>query len=101
MVPHKIVRVVAYSSPNPWRYILAQYPFVSYAEAEIKPAKETEVEEKYIVRQIIDKKVQNKKVVYLVWWKKYLKKDATWEPKEQLIEDGAQEYIDEYENSIK
>ena len=38
--------------------------------------------------------VYNKKY-YLVKWKGYDKKQSTWEPEEQLIEDGLQAYIDE------
>lgn len=95
--PRKIVRVVIYSSPNPWRYILAGLPNVSYAEAEIIPAKETE--EKRIVNKIIDKMKKDKIVYYKVWFKKELKKDALWLAKDQLLEDGLDEYIQEYEDS--
>jgi hypothetical protein len=31
--------------------------------------------------------VEKGKVYYKVWWKKYLKKDATWEKREELIKD--------------
>jgi len=39
----------------------------------------------------------NKIKYYLVWWDKYLKKDATYEPENQLIDDGLQNYIDDFE----
>jgi hypothetical protein len=97
--PRKIIRVLAYTSKNPWRYILSGIPNVSYAEAELLPAKEKE--EKYKVRQIIDKMVKSKIVYYKVWWKKYLKADATWEAKDKLIEDGLIEYINQFEDKNK
>jgi hypothetical protein len=37
----------------------------------------------------------------LVWWNKYLKKDATYEDEDKLIEDGLQDIINEYNNSLK
>jgi hypothetical protein len=87
-----------YSSPNPWRYILFELPNVSYAEEELKPAKESEA--KYIVRKIIDRKTEKKVIYYLVWWKGKLKKDSTWEPKTNLLEDNCSNYIKAYEDSI-
>ena len=100
MIPRKVVQVLAYSSPNPWRYILDTLPNVSYAEAELLPA-HNETEEKFIVRKIIGKKTEKKIIYYLVWFKKSLKKDATWEPRSKLVEDGLDEYIKEYEDDIK
>ena len=99
IIPRKVVQVLAYSSPNPWRYILDTLPNVSYAEAELIKAKETE--EKFLVRKIIDKKTEKKIIYYLVWWKKKLKKDATYEPKTKLLEDGLVEYIKQYEDDCK
>lgn len=95
--PRKIVRVVLYSSSNPYRYILADIPNVSYAEAELLPAKESV--EKFVVKKIIDKMKKDKIVYYKVWFKKELKKDALWLKKDQLLEDGLEEYIQEYEDS--
>ena len=95
--PRKIVQVLAYTSKNPWRYILYDLPNVSYAEAELKPAKETE--EKFIVKEIVDKRKVKGKTEYLVHWKGKKKVDWTWEPKEQLLEDGLDEYIQKYEDS--
>lgn len=95
--PRKIVDILAYK--NSWRYIINGFPNVSYDQAELMPAKEKE--EKYIINKIIGKKIIKGKVYYLVWWKKYNKSEATYEPKTNLLEDGAEEYIKEYEDSIK
>lgn len=97
--PRKIVKVLAYTSNDPWRYIIAGLPNVSYAEAELLPAKESE--EKRIVHKIWDKMSQNKIVYYRVWFKKELKKDSLWLARDQLLEDGLDEYIQEYEKEIK
>jgi len=68
MTPRKVIKVLAYSSPNPWWYILDTLPNVSYAEAEL--IKEKEKEEKFIVKKIIGKKTEKKIIYYLVCWKK-------------------------------
>ena len=57
----------------------------SYDEYELKKAKE-EIE-KYIVKEIIGKKIMSRRIHYLVWWKGKLKKDASWEPRSELIKD--------------
>jgi hypothetical protein len=99
MVPRKIVKVLIYSSPNPYRFILFDLPNVSYAEAELLRAKESV--EKFVVRKIIDKMTKNKIVYYNVWWKGKLKKDSTWESKANLLEDNCSNYINDYEDSVK
>jgi hypothetical protein len=101
MVPRKIVKVLVYSSPNPWRYILNEIPNVSYAEAELMPAKKTETEEKYIIKNIRDKRTAKGKTEYLVHWKGFLVKDSTWETKDKLLEDGAGEFITRFEDELK
>jgi transposase InsO family protein len=95
----KIKFVLIYSSPNPYRYLLDGVPNVSYAEAELIPTKSSE--QTYTILKIIDKKTEKGKVYFKVWWKRYKKSESTWQSEEQLKEDGAQEYIDEYENSLK
>ena len=89
----KIVKVLNYPRNN--RYVLNTYPNVSYTENELKPLEHQE--EYFNVREIIDKKKIKGKTYYLVWWRRNLKKESTWEPKENLIEDGLQDYIDDYE----
>jgi hypothetical protein len=97
MVPRKVKNVYLYD--NNWRYRLVDFPNVAYAEAELKPA--AEEEERYEVKKIIGKRSVNKIVQYLVWWKRQLKKDSTWENRTSLIEDGLEEYIEDYEQSAK
>ncbi len=95
--PRKIVKILYYSGDNPFRYLLDNMEHVSYAEYELMKAKGEETN-KFIVKKILDKKSVNKKIYYLVWWKGYLKKDATWEPKDNLIKD-VPELIEEYESN--
>jgi hypothetical protein len=92
--PRKIVDILPYGKS--WRYLLKDLYNVSYDEAELMPAKESE--EKYIILKIIGKKIVKGNIYYLVWWKKYKKSESTWEPKKNLLEDGAQEYIKDYED---
>jgi len=41
----------------------------------------------YVVKNIIGKKKLRGKTYYLVEWKGYPREEATWEPRERLIED--------------
>ena len=91
--PRKIVKILPYGKS--YRYLINGFMNVSYDEAELMLAKESE--EKFIILKIIGKKIVKGKIYYLVWWKHYKKSDATWEPKKNLIEDGAEEYINAYE----
>ena len=54
------------------------------------------LEEYFLVKDIIGKKIIKGKTYYLVWWKNNLKKDSTWELEKDLLEDGLKEYIDYY-----
>lgn len=93
----KIIKVLPY--PNNIRYVLNYKPNVSYAEYELKPAEEKE--ERFFINKIIDKRIVRKKIEYLVWWRDFNKEDSTWVSKEQLIEDNAKKYIDDYERNKK
>ena len=90
----KIVSILAYGKS--WRYLLNDRYNVSYDEAEL--IKATEKQETYQILKIIDKKIVKGNIFFLVWWKKYKKSESTWEPKKNLIEDGAKEFIDAYED---
>ena len=94
--PHKITKVLYYHGPPYYRYLVNTFNGVSYQEAELKPATE-EAEETFKVKKIIGKKTIKKVLYYKVWWKGYSKKEATFEPAQNLINDGLQEYIDAYE----
>lgn len=97
VIPRKIINFYLYN--NNWRYRLEGFPSTAYAESELKPSDENQ--EKYEVREIFDKKTEKGKIYYRVWWKRYKKAESTWEPKTTLLEDGLQEYIDEYEANVK
>ncbi len=93
--PRKINQILYY--PRNIRYILNEFPHVSYAESELMPAKEKQ--ETYTVKAIIDRKTEKGVVKYLVWWNKYKKSESTWETKAQLIEDGVKPMLDAYDSS--
>ena len=92
----KIVKILNYPKNN--RYILNTLPNVSYSENELQKVDDSD--EKFEVKKIWDKKTIGKRVYYRVWWKKFLKKNSTWELKTNLIEDGLQEMIDEFESTL-
>jgi hypothetical protein len=97
--PRKIVKVIYMSGKVPYRYILEKKPTVSYTEQELMLA-DKEKESKYIVEKLIGKKKIKGKTFYLVKWKNYKTKEATYEPEDQLIEDGLQKMIDDFNRAI-
>ena len=97
--PKTIIQII-HDADVGFRYIVSGIKNTSFTENEIKLAK-NQKNAKYEVKKIIGKKKENNKIYYLVWWKKYLKKDSTYELKTTLIEDGLQNMINDYEKSIK
>jgi len=99
--PREIKQVTHYNGKVPHRYILEGIPNASFTDAQLKPADAKDKESKYKVKQIIGKKTIKGKLHYLVWWEKCLKKDATYEPKTNLVDDGFGPEIKEFEKSLK
>jgi hypothetical protein len=96
----KIIEVL-YMRDAPWfRYKLFELPFVSYSSYDLKLASKQD-ENYLLVKKIIGKKIENKVKYYLVWWKRQLKGKATWEPETQLLEDGLEDYIKEFEKDAR
>lgn len=90
----KIDDILCYPSKPFYRYKLHDMKNVSYSASELKKSEQSD--DYYIIRKIIGMKVVKKKKYYLCWWKGEVKKDATWESEEQLLEDDMQDYIDEF-----
>lgn len=101
LVPRKVSKVFLYN--NNWRYILTGFPQVAYAERELLPAKEKE--ERTEIKAIIGKKKENGVVKYLVHWKGHKKSESTYESesnlKEDLGQEGFDELIEDYKESLK
>ena len=96
----KKIKQVVFMNSYPWyRYILDGMPRVSFSEFELLPSNSNYAT--YKVHKIIDKKIEKKITYYLVWWKGEKKADSSWEPKEQLVEDGLDEDIKDFENLRK
>jgi hypothetical protein len=95
----EIVQII-YMNSKPWyRYKLLGIPNISFSEYELIPANSKY--STFKVRDIIGKKIEKKIKYYLVWWQKELKKNATWEPEQQLLQDGLEDYIKRYEDEQK
>jgi hypothetical protein len=96
----KIVKVINMLDFPYYRYILEGMPHVSFSDNQLKKTKNKEkIQTEYIVKQIIGKKKNKNITYYLIWWDKYKKKDATWEPEKNLIKDGLKSMIDDYNNN--
>ncbi len=61
-----------------------QLSVVRKNEKEPKPQFIRGEPETYIISEILDKKIENKKTFYLIRWKGYSRDDATWEPAKTL-----------------
>ena len=98
-IPRKIINVLIYPQPVPYRYILSDLKKASFTESQLKMSEEEE--QKFFVKEFIGKKTEKKILYLLVWYEKELKKDASWEPATNLIEDLGeevyQEHLKEYE----
>lgn len=85
--------------PNqPPMYLISGVPNVAYTKEQLQVIDKNEKQppkeaiDKYIIENIINKKVKNKKVYYLVKWKDYDINEATWEPKENIPENIIKDY---------
>lgn len=99
--PKKIKKVLIFPEDPTFRYMITGINNASYSEYELMPAKTEEIEEKYEVKQIIDKKKVKSVIHYLVWWKGYPKSKSTWEKRVDLINDGLSDIIEAYDASHK
>ncbi|RZK26949.1 MAG: transposase [Flavobacterium sp.] len=91
----QIIDILCYPQEPYYRYKLSDMPNVSYSADEL--LKSDKEEELFIIKQIIGKKVEKRKVYYLCWWKGELKRDATWQEETQLREDGAGPLLNRYD----
>jgi hypothetical protein len=91
----QIVDILYYHDFPFHRYKLKDLPNVSYSDFELKPSQKSD--NTYIIKKIIDKRTVKKQVEFLTWFKGYLKKDSVWISEKELLEDNAQDYIQQFE----
>jgi hypothetical protein len=69
-------------------------------EAKVK-APPASVQKKFIVERIVGKRKNRGKVEYLIKWKDYPNSENTYEPYQQLVEDGFAEMISDFNKTKK
>ena len=95
----QIVDILCYPSKPFYRYKLHDMPHVSYSASELKLSEKQG--DFYTVKRVLNKEIDDDgQVWYLVWFQGDLKSEAQWIEKEQLIEDGVQDAIADYEASV-
>jgi len=97
--PHKIIKILYYHGAPYYRYLVNGFKGVSYQEAELKPARENAVE-LFKVKAILDRKSINRKMHYKIWYSNELKKDASYQPKTELVKDIPEE-LKKYDEMYK
>jgi hypothetical protein len=95
---HKINQVLYLHGKPYFRYIVNGYPNVSYQEAELKPA--TEQEETFKIKDFVGKRTVNNKIQYKVWYKGEKKAQAIWQTKEDLVEQGFEDELNDYDEEM-
>lgn len=98
-VARKIVKVLPYPLPQPYRYMLEGINNVSYADWELKKSRDTVA--KYEIQKLLDKKKLNGRVHYLVKWKGFDDSNNEWISLKQLKEDEQQSHVYNYEKQAK
>ena len=76
-----------------YRYMLEKIKTNSFTDKQLLPVKNVQ-ESTYNVKSIVNKKTINKKIYYLV---QYSDRDRLWINKDELLKDGLDNYIDDYE----
>ena len=107
--PTKIYTIedILFRPNHPIRYILNDMKNTAFSKNELQVynGKEQPINistvEKYLVEKIIGKKKIKNKIFYLIKWLGYDKKDNTYENKDDLIKDGFEEEIKEFESNLK
>jgi hypothetical protein len=98
---------ILYRPNHPIRYILNDMKNTAFSKNELQIYNEKEKQipistvEKYLVEKIIGKKKIKNKIYYLIKWLGYDKKENTYENKEDLIKDGFEDEIKEFESNLK
>ena len=94
-----IIKKVIFMNTKPWyRFIVNGINNCSYSAWELKPARHQK-EATYIFKKIVGHKKINGIRHYKIWYKGELRKEASFQPEPQLIEDDLQNEINEYRQS--
>jgi hypothetical protein len=97
--PRKIEKIVYYDGKkSPYRYLLNGLKNASFTEHQLKEAEEEE--ELFEVKQLLEKKMIAGKPHILTWYYGELKKEASWQPEEELLK-GVPNLVKEFNEKPK
>ena len=98
--PRKIINIFYFGDKNvPFRYGLEDMKNVSYTENELILS--AEINSKYTFERFLKRKKVQNVFYYLVKWKGYKISDSTWERRDNLISDGLENEIKDFDKNIK
>ena len=95
----KIVEVLPYPPPVPYRYLLEGIRGTSFPAWQLLKSQNADIN--YIIDKIVDKKRVRGRVHYRVRWKGFDASQDTWEPRAQLLADGQGAHIRQFEDGIR
>ena len=96
--PRKIKQTFVYTGDQLYRYQLVGLPHVSFSEWQLMPAEEEE--ELFEVKQFIKSRKVKNKIELLTWYWKELKKDASWQPRSEMMK-HVPHLVKAYEKNVK
>ena len=95
----EIISIIEYPNPPYHRYKLHDLNNISFSHYELL---KSEKDDNFLeVKKIIGRRVINKRIHYLVWFKGELKKQALWLLKDELIKDGLEQELKDYDKESK
>ena len=97
----RTVEQIVLKPKNPPLYIVSGIDGVAYTKAQLQVVKteakaSKKAQTKFIVERIVGKRKRKGRVEYEIKWKGYPSSENTWEPRQQLLDDGFEDEINQF-----